>query len=79
MKKLQQLFARVALTLLLSGSAFAGIMEAGYAPPPPPPPTNATAQSDGTMETGTISTGEAATDPVVIAALSVLQSVLAQF
>ncbi len=71
MKKLQQLFAPVALTLLLSASASAGIMEP-MADPPPPPPADATAQSNGTM-----STGAPSADPVTGAVLTVLQSVLA--
>jgi hypothetical protein len=81
MKRLQHLFAPVALTLLLSGPAFAGTMSTWEDPPPPPPPppalattTSATLQADGIIWTGVPSA-----DPVTMVALNLLQSVLAQF
>lgn len=79
MKNLQQLFAAIILTLLLSMSTLAGdgvIWPMKTDPPPPPPPAAATsneAEADGTIHTGV------AVDPVTEVLLSVLPSVLALF
>jgi hypothetical protein len=74
MKKLQQLFAAVILTLLLSVSAFAGdgIIIIWVTEPPPSVTTNNA--SEGIMTTGATSD-----DPVAEVALSLWQSVLALF
>ncbi len=82
MTKLQMLTASLAMTLLLSASAFAddGIIEVGKTPPPPPPPASSTtetapAEADGIMGTGAPSAAETVTE--VAAAL--LDGVLALF
>jgi hypothetical protein len=81
MQKLQMLFASVALTLLLSASAFAddGIISTGKTPPPPPPPAVSTSQSDAADTDGIIETGAPAVDPVAEVASALLQGVLALF
>lgn len=82
MKKLQMLFASVALSLLLAASAFAGdgIIEMGKNPPPPPPPSAAsTSQSYAADADGIMSTGAPAADVVAEVASAVLQGVLALF
>lgn len=77
MKKLQQLFAAVALTFLLSASTFAGdgIILPWVTSPPPPPvaPSNASA-AEGIIELGATSA-----DPVAEVALGLWQGVLALF
>jgi hypothetical protein len=76
------LFASVALTLLLSASAFAGdgIIEAGKTPPPPPPPSaSSTSQSDAADTDGIIEMGAPTVDPVAEVASALLQGVLALF
>ena len=80
MKNLQQLFAPVVLTLLLSVSVLAGdgIITTMKADPPPPP--SATAPSTEAEAEGIIHTGKGApADPVTELVLSVLPSVLALF
>lgn len=82
MKKLQMLFASVALTLLLSASAFAGdgIIEMGKNPPPPPPPSaSSTSQSEAADTDGIILTGAPTADLVAEVASGLLQGVLALF
>jgi hypothetical protein len=80
MKKLQQLFAPVVLTLLLSISTFAGegIILTGKTDPPPPPPTSAMATNNEAE--GIILTGKTASDdPITEIVLNLLPSVLALF
>ncbi len=82
MKKLQMLFASVALTLLLSASAFAGdgIIEIGKTPPPPPPSSaSSTSLSDAVETEGIISTGAPTADLVAEVVSGLLQGVLALF
>ncbi|HLL16700.1 MAG TPA: hypothetical protein VK388_16700 [Pyrinomonadaceae bacterium] len=78
MKKLQQLFASVVLTLLLSVSALAGegiiiIMKTD------PPPPSSVASNDAAMVDGIILPMFTSTDPVTEVVLSLLPSVLALF
>jgi hypothetical protein len=76
MKKLQQLFASVVLSLMLSASTFAGdgLILPWVTPPPPPA---AVATNDGAEAEGIISTGRTApVDPVTEVVLSLLPSVL---
>lgn len=78
MKKLQQLFASVVLTIVLSTSTFAGdgIILPWVTPPPPPP----AATTDNAVDAeGIISPMRAATDPATEIVLSLLPSVLALF
>ncbi|HZH29759.1 MAG TPA: hypothetical protein VEY11_03270 [Pyrinomonadaceae bacterium] len=81
MKKLQQLFASVVLTLVLSASTFAGdgvIWPWVISPAPTPAPVMATtneAEAEGIISTGRT----ASADSVTEVALSVLPSVLALF
>lgn len=77
MKKLQQLFAAVVLTLLLSASAFAvdGIIMPMLTEPPPPPVTT----NNASAPEGIITIGVTSADPVAEVALSLLQGVLALF
>jgi hypothetical protein len=81
MKKLQPIFASVTLTLLMSVSTSAGIMETGVAQPPPPPATAtvATQQNTEAEAEGVMTTGVPSSEAVKEMALSVLQSVLALF
>lgn len=80
MKKLQQLFASVVLTLLLSASTFAGD---GIIHPmitqPTPTPTPVTTTNNSAEAVGIITIGITSDDPVAEVALSLLQSVLALF
>ncbi len=80
MKKLQQLFASVVLTLMLSISTFAGdgIIHTWKTEPPPPPPP-ATATSNEVEADGIIWPMRTVTDPVTEVLLSVLPGVLALF
>ena len=82
MKKLKQLTAAVALILVFTVTAFAGIIETPVVSPPPPPP----ADSSSAMAPGIIDTPRAATqspglasDSITKLALSLLQSVLSVF
>jgi hypothetical protein len=78
MKKLQQLFAAVVLTLMLSASTFAG--DGIILPMKTDPPPSATAPSTEAEAEGIIHTGKAASaDPVTEVMLSLLPSVLALF
>jgi hypothetical protein len=81
MKKLQMIFASVALSLLLSASVFAGdgIIEIGKTPPPPPPPAASTSKSDVANTGGTIEIGAPSADLVAEVASGLLQGVLALF
>lgn len=78
MKKLQQLFASVVLTFLLSVSAFArdGIITIGKSEPPPP---SLVATNNAPAAEGIIITMFTSADPTTVAALNLLQSVLALF
>jgi hypothetical protein len=80
MKSYRNATAALALTLVLASSAFAGVMHTDGAPAPPP-----TSTANGEMQTGAtegeIHTGEAASTPeavdaMTVAALNLLQSVL---
>ncbi|HEY9403794.1 MAG TPA: hypothetical protein VIQ24_14105 [Pyrinomonadaceae bacterium] len=80
MKKLQQLFAVVILTLLLSVSAFAadGVIWPMKTDPPPPSSvmtTNDEAETEGIIHT----VRTTPVDPVTEVVLSLLPSVLALF
>ncbi len=78
MKKLQQLFAAVALTLLLSVSTFAGdgiIIVMLTEPTPTPTPVTATNNS----AEGIIVTWHTSNDSATEVSLSLLQGVLALF
>jgi hypothetical protein len=94
MKNIRQCLAAIALTCVFTAATFAGQIDTMIAQPPPPPssagemttwsaeqPPSATA--DGQMTTtvaGDMTTmGSEAVDPVVQAALSVLQGALALF
>lgn len=79
MKKPQQLFASVVLTLVLSISTFAGdgTIWTMKTDPPPPPPSVAT--KNAVEAEGIMATGRAVTDPVMEIVLGLLPSVLALF
>ena len=78
MRRLRQLSMAVLLTLMVSASAFAGIIDGPPAPAPPPEPPLATAT--GIIETPPSAEAVTpATDPVVDVALNLLQSVLSLF
>ena len=80
MKKLQQLFASVVLTLVLSASTFAGDgIIIAMLTEPTPTPTPVTTTNNAAAAEGVISTGVTSSDPVAEVALGVLQSVLALF
>jgi len=78
MKKLQQLFASVVLTLMLSASTFAGdgIISPMKTDPPPP---SLVEPNDAAMVDGIISPMFTSADPVTEVVLSWLPSVLALF
>lgn len=81
MKKLRQFCAAVILTVVLALSAFAGDMGfpgATNQVPPPPPETVATDTGD-TTSGDEPSDPSATLDPVLEAALSLLQSILSLF
>ncbi|OLE52274.1 MAG: hypothetical protein AUG51_18740 [Acidobacteria bacterium 13_1_20CM_3_53_8] len=73
MKNLRQLCAAVALTFMLSISAFAGQIDIpGYTPPPPDPMT-----TQGEIEIpGATADGTASSDSVISVAMSLLQDIL---
>jgi hypothetical protein len=78
MKKLQQLFASVVLTLVLSASTFAGDGTISpWVTPPPPPPSGATNNASATE--GIIQTWLTSNDSASEVALSLWQDVLALF
>ncbi|HJR09118.1 MAG TPA: hypothetical protein VJ842_17800 [Pyrinomonadaceae bacterium] len=80
MKKLQQLFASVVLTLVLSASTFAGdgtIWTMLTEPTPTPNPVTTT--DNASAAEGIMQTGVTSSDPVAEIALGVMQSVLALF
>ena len=80
MKKLQQLFAPVLLTLILSTSTFAGDgVILPWITPPPPPPSSVTMTNNEAEDEGIITTWHTATDSVTEVVLSVLPGVLALF
>jgi len=81
MKKLQQLFASVVLTLLLSISAFAGdgiILTMRTDLPSPPPPSSVTINNASAGE-GIIIIMFTSADSATVIVLNLLQSVLARF
>jgi hypothetical protein len=82
MKKLKQLTSAVALILVFTVTAFAGIIETPAVPPPPPPPpeSSSSVAAPGGMETPGVTQGPGlASDSVTEVALSLLQSVLSVF
>ncbi len=81
MKKLKQLTSAVALILVFTVTAFAGIIETPAVPPPPPPPDSSSSiATPGDMETPGVTQGPGlASDSVTEVALSLLQSVLSVF
>ena len=82
MKKLRLLPSSVALTILLSVSASAGVITTGNSQPPPPPPPDTTSVVTEGVEAEAVGTTDAevaSPAPVTEMALSVLQSVLALF
>jgi hypothetical protein len=80
MKKLQQLFAAVVLTLVLSASTFAG---EGVIWPwviaPPPPPSSSVVLKDAADAEGVTTIEATSADSVTEVALSLLPSLLALF
>ena len=80
MKKLKQLTSAVALILVFTVTAFAGIIETPVVPPPPPPDSSSSIATPGDMETPGVTQGPGlASDSVTEVALSLLQSVLSVF
>jgi hypothetical protein len=81
MKKLQQLFTSIVLTLVLSASAFAGDgVIWPWVIPPAPTSAPVMATNDAAVNEGIIHTGRAtSTDSVTEVVLSLLPSVLALF
>jgi hypothetical protein len=78
MRKLRLLSMAILLTLMLSTSGLAGIIETPPAPAPPPEPQQAS--STGITDTPpSAAPVTPATDPVVDVALNLLQSVLSLF
>jgi hypothetical protein len=77
MKTLQRLCAALALTMVLSVSAFAGEMTTMVTAPPPPPDQAITQGEMTTMATGEMQT--TANDSVTQSALDLLQRVLSIF
>ena len=80
MKRLRQLCAAIALTILLTNIASAeeGVMHPWYVPPPPPPETKLISPNTATGELTTMSE-EPATDLATEITLSLIQSMLALF
>jgi hypothetical protein len=81
-KNLKKLFGAAVLTIVLTLPAFAGGIECGVAPPPPPPATSATTEDETLDSTGVTDAGSGeatVNDPVIEAALSLFESVLALF
>jgi hypothetical protein len=81
MKRLRQLCAAIALTILLTNIASAeeGVMHPWYVPPPPPPPATKLMSSEtpnGELKT---TSEEPATDLATEITLSLIQSMLALF
>jgi hypothetical protein len=74
MRTLKRVSLAVVLALMLGTSAMAGIIECPPAPEPPPPSD----QTTGITDTPPSATQEP-TDPVVMGALEVLQSLLTVF
>jgi hypothetical protein len=81
MKKLQQLFGAILLTLLLSMSVFAGDgIITTMKTDPPPPPSSVMATNNGGEAEGIIHTGRVTSvDPLTDVVLNLLPSVLALF
>ena len=81
-KKLRLFLSSVALTVLLSVSASAGIITtAGSQPPPPPPPapTSMTTESETAEAEGVMSTGIATPEVVGEITVGLVQSILTLF
>lgn len=79
MKRFQQLSIAVVLTLLFSVSVFAGDIGMPVAPPPPPPDTSSATTPVTIGTPGDIPIAYASSDSVALAALGLLQAVLAVF
>ena len=79
MKKLRQFSMAVVITLMLSLSAFAGIMETPAPLPNPSGTASSSMSTTGIMETPRDQQDSASTNPIVDVALSLLQSVLSVF
>jgi hypothetical protein len=84
MKKFQRFCAAVILTVVLALSASAGDMGFPGATSPPPPPTESSATTTGSEATDSTvgdesSDSNSTLDPVLEAALSLLQSILSLF
>lgn len=81
MKSLQHLCAVIALTLMLTLTAFAGEISTGLVTAPPPPPPQQSSATDGQMETplnaGGAADEAASLSPGAEIGWSLLQSVLA--
>lgn len=81
MKRLRQLCAALALTILLTNIASAddGVMHPWYIPPPPPPPATKTlAPNTANGELNTMGE-EPATDLAMEITMNLIQSMLALF
>lgn len=81
MKRLRQLCAATALTILLTNVAAAeneGVMHPWYVPPPPPPATKTLSSDTANGELTTMSE-EPAPDSAMEITLSIIQSMLALF
>jgi hypothetical protein len=81
MKKLQQLFALVVLTLMLSASTLAGdgTIWTMKTDPPPPPPSSVMTTNEAAEDEGIITTWRTANDSVTEVVQSLLPGVLALF
>lgn len=81
MKTAQQLCAVLALTLVLSLTAFAGDMSCGVTSTTPPPQQQSQTEACGDMSCGVASTDEATSDAATLTevALGLIQNVLALF
>lgn len=80
MKRLRQLCAATALTILLTNVAWAdeGVMHPWYVPPPPAPPAKMMSSDTSSGKLTTMSE-EPATDLATEITLSLIQSMLALF
>lgn len=77
MRNFQRIISTIALTVLLCGSAFAGIIECPPAPASSPEPSSATALA--TTDESAPDVSAALSDAVTDAALSLLQNALSVF
>ncbi len=79
MKSYRNATAALLLALVLSTSAFAGIIQTGVTAPDPQPTPTASCTADGVMQAGEAASTSEATDRVTGIALNLLQSVLSLF